>query len=134
MPTTSKASPALVFSGHRRGRRYLVVLEESNIWLPGTLYQSLAELAYAKITSETGLAELPAVVVFRLRGTIEAFSGVDGATVIETAGGSEYRLVTHLREIWVDKTFFMLESTHVLPTEYFSVFQQHCRMCSVIRE
>ena len=119
----ARTKTKLMFSGHRRRRRYLVLIGDRQVWLTGGLYESLAQLVHAKMTTGTGFARLSSVVVCRLRSAIEKGCGIHGDEIVESCGGSDYRLAVHEDDICLDDTFFSLEEKHVISSDYFSVFR-----------
>lgn len=118
---------SLIFSGYRHKRRYLCHFRGRELWLPGVLYGALADLAFACLSSGTGVTEMSSVIAFRLRQSIKTSSGIPGDRFIASCGSSAYRLAIHKELIRVDETFFELEKVQLLPMNYFDAFESFGR-------
>jgi hypothetical protein len=101
----------LVLTGERVGGRHLIRLDGQEVWLPRGPFIALCKLAWAMLSSRTGLVRESRQRIYLLRTELGVLIEPRGAsTLIQTGDGQEYRLNIDVTALRVDASFIELPS------------------------
>jgi hypothetical protein len=107
----------LVLTGHRNQGHHLVKLEGTPIWLSGSLFDLICEMALARGRSQLGFVSCNRMAIQRLRCVLDSATGQQGlgARMIVTGSKSHYRLALDPGYISLDSTFDELPDNLLTP-------------------
>jgi hypothetical protein len=129
MATISRT--ALVLTGERKDRRFLVTVYGKPIWLPATLFSTLCELVLDRQQSASGFVPISCKTIYRLRKAInDAAREGSFDDLIEAGADQEYRLRIGFDDVAVGKAFAELRGKHLLSDAEMDILSQSCHeMC-----
>ena len=130
----SASSARLCLSGRRRTGKFIIEINDNDVFLSPCQFETLVQLASARIATETGYLPVPPTQVdreyirlqiHRLRTAIDDALGKGiGKILIETGVGTEYRLAVEPPNIVLEKTLSDLP-TNILATSTIDALRNH---------
>jgi hypothetical protein len=126
MPTPFRSTAVqttLSLTGDRCPRGLIILINDTPVAVPTTLFDVVVELVYARLSTQTGYSRISVrndeqyvrTQICRLRQLIGEALGTSGHTVIETGFGTEYRLAIAPSAITIQKGFFELPALMIPP-------------------
>ncbi len=109
------SATALLLTGERRNRRFLVRICGKPIWLSSTLFTCLCELVLARGRTASGFVQMSPMTIYRLRRVINRALG-DRAVddLIQTGADKEYRLNLGIAEVMLENAFVEIRDKSLL--------------------
>ncbi len=124
----SDRAPALVLTGERRKRQFLVRIHGQSIWLTATLFSTLCELVIGHQRTTSGFVPIARQTIYRLRKAIgHAVSDYTFDNLIESGADQEYRLCIGVDDVAVGSAFAELRDKHLLAAADMELLVQSCQ-------
>ena len=131
----SDADPAipLLIWGRRLDRRYLCYVRGQPVALTGQSFRALIDLALARATTCSGIANIPRDTIYRLRKELDRVLGPGSdEELIKSAGGEEYRLGIPDKQVKVQVAlspcFFELVAAKMLNEKEAKIIRKVCHI------
>ena len=122
------SASALLLTGERRNRRFLVMIYGKPVWLSSTLFACLCELLLARERTTSGFVHMPPMTIYRLRKAINRALGIMSIDdLIQTGADQEYRLNLRIAEVTLDTSFVELRDKHLLAEQDVDHLLRSCR-------